>query len=209
MRFLLRILLSLVGVPLLVIPTLWGTYKGLNELPWRFYKVWGNDEDGWNGNGTQRHFWNLDGSVNKESGVQGWWPNYLRQQGIIWHELSLFMEWLYSYQWCALRNPAWNARYLPYISTSVDVKDLLSFTHEGNTEVVNGESKVELWYNLVFENKDGVFEAHYRHKHLFKNYFLHLRWGWKVYPRLLRAKQTPEFKKRSVYIFQVKLVKIK
>lgn len=205
LRFLLRILLSLIGLPLLVIPTLWATYKDLNELPWGLDKVWGNREDGWDGDGTQRHFWDLDGSVNKETGVQGWWPDYLRQQGVIWNELSFIKKWWYSYSWCALRNPAWNVRYLPYVSTSVDVLDVLSFTHEGNTEVVDGDSKVELWYNLVFENKEGVFESRYRHKHLFKNYFLHLRWGWKVYPELLSKGVTPPFKDRSVYIFQVKI----
>ena len=208
MRFIARIILMLIGIPLLVIPTLWATYKNLNELPWGLNKIWGNAEDGWNGNGTQRRHWNIDGSVSVNKGDYGWWPDYLRQQGIIWRNLSFTGLWWQSYKWCAIRNPAWNARYLPFVSTSVDVKDVTASYHKGNATNVNKSSTVNLWYDFQFINKDGYFRAKYRHTRLFKNYFLHRRWGWKVYPDLFGNKSTPAFKDRSVYVFQIKLIKV-
>jgi hypothetical protein len=209
MRFLIRILLALIGLPLLIIPTLWATYKNLNELPWGFNKVWGNEEDGWNGNGTQRHFWLLNGNVSIANGVQGWWPDYLRQQGIIWRSLSFTRRWWYSYKWCAIRNPAWNTRNIAYISTSVDAQDVMFYQNSGNCRAVNKKSKVDLFYNFKFANEDGEFQGKYRHTRLFNNYFLHRRWGWKVYPELFDLVITPRFKRRSVYIFQLELVNIK
>ena len=208
MRFLFRIISMLAGIPLLIIPTLWATYRDLNELPWGLNKIWGNAEDGWNGNGTQKRFWLLNGAVSRANGVQGWWPNYLRQQGVMWRELSFVRLWWYSYKWCAIRSPAWNARYLPYVSTSVDVKDIISYYLSGNASNATPTSKVDLWYDFEFANADGTFKAKYRHKRIYKNYFLHLRWGWKVYPDLFGKKTTPAFKDRSVYVFQVKLIKV-
>jgi hypothetical protein len=208
MRFLIRIILMIIGFPLLIIPTMWATYKGLNELPWGFNKIWGNAEDGWNGNGTQRRHWNLDGTVSLNKGVYGWWPDYLGQQGIIWADLSFIVEWWYSYKWCAIRNAVWNTRNIPYLSTSVDVKDIISYQLLGNASNATPTSKFDLWYDFEFNNREGTFKAKYRHKRIYKNHFLHLRWGWKVYPDLFGKKTTPAFKDRSVYVFQVKLIKV-
>lgn len=202
-----RIVLALIGLPLLIIPTMYATYKNLDYLPWGLEKIFGNLEDGWNGNPFWRMHWKLDGSVSRNKGENGWWADYLRQKGVIWQDLGFWGEWWYSYHWVAIRNPVWNLRNIPYVSTSVDVKDIIKFRHKGNAHNTNRDSKVDLWYDFSFENSEGEFKSHYRHKKISKKYFIHLRWGWKIYPELLSKQSTPMFKDRSVYILQVKLIK--
>lgn len=198
MQYLLaRLLVILLGMPLLVVPTIYATIKDLNELPWGLNKVYGNAEDGWNGNGEQRRYW--DG--------QGWWPSYLKVQ---WYQLSLFKRWWLGYKWCAIRNPAWNLRLLPWFSISVEPYDVFSFRHIGttNTQVKNG--KTEHNYDVSFETTEGKkCQAHFRYKRLTKSKFLYLRWGWKIYPDLMMSKKKmPIHKDRSVYIFQFKIIEV-
>jgi hypothetical protein len=213
----------LVGIPVLILPTLWARYKDLDRLPQPFRYFWGNDEDAWDGDAPWRSHWNIDGSISINKGANGWWPDYLRQQGIIWDELSFLQQWWQSYKWCALRNPAWQTRNRKYLSTSVDVNDVTSFRHKGTAYNVNGDSPVNLWYDFEFTNSEGTFKAKYRHTYwrTFKRrellgrviikggrYFIHRRWGWKVYPELFSKTKTPIFKDRSVFIFQFKIKRI-
>jgi hypothetical protein len=202
-----RVLLTLLGIPLLILPTLYARYHNLAKLPMPFRLIWGNREDSWDGDPPWRMHWDLDGTVNLNQGENGWWSNYLRQKGIVMQDLGFWGQWWHSYNWCALRNPVWDLRNLPYVSTSVDVKDIVKFRHKGNAHNVNKESRINLWYDFSFENSEGKFKAHYRHNRIYKNYFLHRRWGWKVYPELFSKPVTPKFKDRSIYILQLKLIK--
>lgn len=190
-----RLIVILLGIPLLIIPTIYATIKDLNELPWGLNKIYGNAEDGWNGNGEQRRYWH----------GQGWWPMYL---GVQWYQLSLFKRWWLGYKWCALRNPAWNLRLLPFFSISVEPQHIMNFKISGNTNTQVKSGNIEYNYDVSFETNTGKkCKSHFRYKRLKGAKFLYLRWGWKIYPDLmLKGDKMPKNKDRSVYIVQVKVI---
>lgn len=109
------------AIILLPIPTLYATIKDLDRLPWGLDYIFGCREDGWNGTGCdpdfKRQYWrNVDGKT-----IQGWWPDKL---GVIWSDLPLIKRWWYSYQWCALRNFAWNLRLTDWFADSIHYNDI-------------------------------------------------------------------------------------
>ena len=157
-----RLIVILLGFPLLIIPTLYATIKELNELPWGFNKFYGNAEDGWNGNGEQRRYWN----------GQGWYPDYLG-------------------------------------SISVEPYEVFDFKIEGNTLVHDKSGLIKKWYKASFKTTDNkVKKSNYLYRKLYKDTFIALRWGWKIYPDLMVTKNTmPKNKDRSVYSVKFKIVK--
>lgn len=191
-----RMLIILIGIPLLIIPTIYASLRDLNELPWGLNKVYGNAEDGWNGNGEQRRLW----------GGQGWWPAYL---GVNWYELSKLKRWWLSYKWCAIRNPAWNLRLIPWFSLSVEKENIVNFKYSGNTRTQTKSGNVETYYDISFETISGrKCKSHFRYKRLSDGKFLYLRWGWKIYPEHMMARgKMPKNKDKSVYAIQIKLIK--
>ena len=213
MRFLIRVLLALIMIPLLIPVTIYARYKNLDRLPFGFEKISGNKEDNWDGNGgalVGRKHWNLNGTVSLNNGVNGWYQDYLRQRGIIWQQLGFWGQWWHSYKWCALRNPVWNVRYLPYLSASCNKADVLEFQNSGNCEEVIKNSNINLSYSFWWKNKNGKkYKSNYRHIKIKGKYFLHLRWGWKAYPKLFKINKTPLFKQRTVPIFNFEIVNIK
>jgi len=208
--FLIRLGHILKGIFVLIYPTFIATRDNLAELPFGYDLIHGNKEDGWNGNIVTRRFW--DG--------QGWWPSYL---GVVWDELSFMKKWRLGYQWCAIRNPAWNVRYLPSASTSVDTIDVLRYLLSGNCDRVDKESQDNLFYDFEFLNSDGVHYGYYRHTRIYSlpevrigSYilikggarYLHRRWGLKVYPQYFGGK-VPLYKQRSVPIYQFEILILK
>jgi hypothetical protein len=193
-----RVIVIAIGIPLLIIPTLYASLKGLNELPWGLNKFYGNAEDGWNGNGEQRRLWN----------GQGWWPNFL---GITWSELSWYKEWWLSYKWCTFRNPAWNLRLIPFFSISVEPYDIFDLRIKGNTLVHTKSGLIKKWYTVTFRTADNkVRKSNYLYRRLYGDTFISLRWGWKIYPDLMVTKNTmPVNKDRSIYSVKFKIVKTK
>jgi hypothetical protein len=191
-----RILIILVGFPLLIVPTLYATARNLNELPWGFNKLYGNAEDGWNGNGEQRRYWK----------GQGWWPNYL---GIVWSEQSFLKRWWLGYKWCAFRNPAWILRLIPFFSISVEPHNVFNLSVKGNTLLHDKTGTDKKWYTVTWVTIDNEKKkASFVYKRLYKNTFIALRWGWKVYPDLLvTKKKMPLNKDRSIYSVKFKIVK--
>lgn len=192
-----RILIILLGFPLLIIPTIYASIKDLNELPWGFNKIYGNAEDGWNGNGLQRRYW----------GGQGWWPAYLK---VNWYELSPLKRWWLSYKWCAYRNPAWNLRLLPWFSISVEALDIIKFSHRGTTDTQIKSGTTEHYYDVSFETTSGrKCKSHFRYKRINSSAFLYIRWGWKIYPNyMIAGGKMPINKDRSVYALQIKIIKV-
>jgi hypothetical protein len=191
-----RLIVIILGFPLLIIPTLYATARNLNELPWGFNKLYGNAEDGWNGNGEQRRYWN----------AQGWWPDYL---GIIWSEQSFLKRWWLGYKWCAIRNPAWNLRLIPFFSISVEPYEVFDLKIKGNTLLHDKSGLVKKWYTVTFKTADNkVKTSNYLYTKLYKNTFIALRWGWKIYPDLMITKNAmPKNKDRSIYSVKFKIVK--
>ncbi len=191
-----RILIILVGFPLLIAPTLYATARNLNKLPWGFDKLYGNAEDGWNGNGEQRRYWK----------GQGWWPNYL---GIVWSEQSFLKRWWLGYKWCAFRNPAWNLRLIPFFSISVEPHNVFNLSVKGNTLLHDKTGINKNWYTVTWVTIDNEKKkASFVYKRLYKDTFIALRWGWKVYPDLLVSrKKMPLNKDRSIYSVKFKIVK--
>jgi hypothetical protein len=191
-----RLLIILIGFPLLIIPTLYATARNLNELPWGFNKIYGNAEDGWNGNGEQRRFW----------GGQGWWPNYL---DIVWSEQSFFKRWWFGYKWCAIRNPSWNLRLIPFFSISVEPYNVFDLRIKGNTLVHDKTGISKKWYTVTWVTIDNEKKsANFVYKRVYKNIFIALRYGWKVYPDLMITKKImPINKDRSIYSVKFKIIK--
>jgi hypothetical protein len=191
-----RLLIILLGFPLLIIPTLYATARNLNDLPWGFNKLYGNAEDGWNGNGKQRRFW----------GGQGWWPNYL---DIVWSEQSFFKRWWLGYKWCAIRNPAWNLRLIPFFSISVEPYNVFDLRIKGNTLLHDKTGISKKWYTVTWVTIDNEKKiANFVYKRVYKNIFIALRWGWKVYPDLMITKKImPSNKDRSIYSVKFKIIK--
>lgn len=162
----------------LIIPTLWATYKNLHKLPWGLDSIFGCEEDGWNGNGTDpnnnRQYWKPEkwdrhytDSQGKPLGTQGWWANYER---VDWDNLSFLKKWWLSYQWCALRNVCWNLRLTDWFGTSIHYDDIQLKTFEwekSNIKPVKAE-----W---EYDGKEYFFRRKY-----FGDWAL--EYGWEFYP---------------------------
>jgi hypothetical protein len=210
-QFIIRVALMLIMAPLLIPVTLYARLKNLERLPWGFEYISGNREDNWDGKGgakVKRKLWLFDGTVDIENGTHGWWQQYLYGKGVVWDSLGFLRRWWYSYKWCAIRNPAWNVRYIPWLSTSCNKPDVRMFQNAGNCEAVDKTSDVNLRYDFTFTNADGNFTGHYRHTKIFGKYYLSRRWGWKVYPSLFKLSKTPLFKQRSVSVINFEIVNI-
>ena len=202
--FILRVIIILIAIPLLIPVTIYAVYRKLQFLPFGLNKFLGNEEDNWDGNGgalVKRKAWlSPDGST-----MQGWWYDYLN---LNYHKLSFWQRWWLSYKWCALRNPAWNLRNVDLFSISVKKNDSRIIAIKGNTDKTDSTSKKDLSYTVEFASNSRLYKSYYRLK-VFSWGALMFRWGWKIYPDLMMSdKPMPIHKTRSVYICQIKVIKI-
>lgn len=186
MPFIGRVAYIVLGWFILPFVLLYAVSKNLKHLPKPFY-YWDNEEDGFYGD--KRRHWDTDGDGVKDD---GWYENYLN---IEYDSLSFFGKWWHCYRWCALRNPAWNLRYHPWIGK--DLRDV-TYRYTGNTYEHNYGSgkRTKKWYTLYLDNGG---KANYRLIPITKNKSLQIRWGWKVYP-YLDFKNLPKYKTHSVYV---------
>jgi len=162
-----RLLLMILAPVILFIPTLYATARNLDRLPWGLDYIFGCREDGWNGTGCDpafpRVFWrNVDGET-----VQGWWPDYL---GVIWSKKSFIYRWLRGFQWCALRNVAWNLRLNDWFGTSIHFKDIRVVWFEENPLT---KEAIYIWYG-----KNG--KKFYKKRQ--KIFGVLLEYGYEFYP---------------------------
>ena len=174
--FLLRLLLAIVAPVILIIPTLCATHKSLDRLPWGLNSLFGCEEDGWNGNGIdpnnprrgweegRQGKWVEEDARNPDSLYQGWWFDY---KDVSYSRLSFLQRWWLSYQWCALRNVAWNLR----------LTKLAANTHYQQIQLdyleVSGKTATVEW---IGANGESYF---FKRSSLG---FILIEWGWEFYP---------------------------
>jgi hypothetical protein len=82
---------------------------------------------------------------------------------------------------------------------------------KGNTLLHDKTGIKKKWYKASFKTTDNkVKKSNYLYRKLYKNTFIALRWGWKIYPDLMITKNPmPLNKDRSIYSVKFKIIKIK
>jgi len=179
-RTFVRLLLLFAAPVILLLPTLWATYKNLDRLPWGLDSIFGCREDGWNGTGCdpefKRQYWrNVDGKT-----LQGWWPDHLQ---VIWTELSFWQRWRYSYQWCAWRNVGWNLRLTNWFGTSIHFDDI-----KIKVLSVEGHEITAVW-----ENKFSGKRYYFKRRKVFGTWW---EYGWELH--------LPVFQLDSLHYFRLR-----
>lgn len=173
-----RLVLFVVAPIVLFIPTLYATARNLNQLPWGLNKVFGCEEDGWNGNGIDPnnprqgweegnwHVWVEEKDRKPGMKMQGWDCDHER---IKWSELNFLQRWWRGFRWCALRNVTWNLRLTSFAAN----------THYQTIEIVKNITKGKESYIEWKCHKTGK-------KYFFKRkYLFGVLWesGWEFEPR--------------------------
>lgn len=185
--FLHRFVLGLIGIIILIPVTLYATWKKLNKLPLGLDKVFGCEEDGWNGNGIDpnnpRQFWKPDDWHNihedrngNPTGTQGWWADYLK---IDWGKQYFLKRWWLGYRWCAWRNMCWNLRLQDWFSDSIHYDDI---------KVTKLKDTVPIHCEWV--NKEGK-KRFIKQKKLFGILF---EYGWEFKPEIFNPEK-PEYER--------------
>lgn len=158
-----------------------------------FEYIWGNKEDGYNGDKLK------------------WYSKYLGRSVTRWD----------AYVWSAWRNPAYNLRHVPWFSC--DAQNITDIDFKGNTwhkgyQYSFDKKRKTVWYRFNCKSEDKKRNGYFLLIPLpFFKISIYIVLGWKIYPHLhldpywierVKKEGYPIHKKRAVFVINMRLKKI-